>query len=106
MDCSSTQDALWSNIYYSLKIKKGSFFVNTNFGSAHSDIKKVTANAADDIKDAISAALKWILDLGRASTIDIVTDIDDSDRCRCNILIKATKPSGEEITFTTFYRVV
>jgi phage gp46-like protein len=98
-----------NNIYLSLMIRKGSFFQNPEFGSRlhllyrAKNTEKTAALAAEYCKEA----LRWLIDIGRASSIDVSTERDRSeDLHRLKILVEVTLVDGRQVTFETFMEVV
>jgi phage gp46-like protein len=106
MDRTQTQDSLLSNIYFSLRIPRGSWFFNPAFGCRWNTIKKLTADGLSQAEDFAREALKWLLDLGRISSCDILAEQDNDNRNQCNVRLTVLKPDNTEITFMTFFMVV
>jgi phage gp46-like protein len=94
-----------SDIYNSLNIKKGSFFQNRNFGNDMFRIKKVTAQNLNLAKQYIQEALAWLLQVGRAKTIDVIVEADSADINRINVKVTATQPDGLIVTYSEWVYV-
>lgn len=95
-----------TDIYNTLNIDKGKFFQNPNFGNELYKIKKITAQHLNLAQQYIQEALAWLLQVGRARTIDVIVEADDTDINRINIKITATQPDGLIVTYSQFKRVV
>lgn len=99
-------DALINNIFLSLWVKRGSFFLKPEFGSRLHTIRKIATNTLKQAKEYVTEALKWLTDLRRITDLEVVIKKDAENKNRINIFIQALKPDGNEITFSTFYSVV
>jgi len=99
-------DGIFNNIYLSLHVQKGSFFAAPDFGSRLHEIKKLTEQNIALAKDYCKEACQWIIDLGRATSIDIIVERDEDVMNRMNILVTAVQANGAEMSFTTFVEVV
>ena len=95
-----------NNIYLSLAIKKGSFFQNTELGSLLHTIKKIIPTTPNLVIDYINQALKWIVDAGRITDLEVISEIDDNVMNRVNFKVTATQANGLLVTFTNFVSVV
>ncbi|MDA8428945.1 MAG: phage GP46 family protein [Geobacteraceae bacterium] len=95
-----------NNIIVSLAIKKGSWWHDLNFGLTDRPRLKNTPATARLIKQDIEQALQWIIDAGRAKSIEVATWRDQNDRHRLNILVTAIQADGRAVTYTTFKEVV
>lgn len=95
-----------NNIVISLSIKKGSWWHDPTFGCTDRPRVKNTPATARLIRQDIEQALQWILDAGRATSIDVATWHDDNDRHRLNVLVTATQADGRVVTYTTYKEVV
>ncbi len=103
------EDTILNNIYLSLMIEKGSFFLNLDFGSRLHLLKRAKATATNVVLAKIycEEALQWILDTERAKTIDVYTAIDGSQQLkRLTILVLAVQADGRDVTFETFLEVI
>ncbi|MDH3975621.1 MAG: phage GP46 family protein [Deltaproteobacteria bacterium] len=97
-------DNIMNNIYLSLAIAKGSFFMDPQFGHRFNEVRKNTAGAPGQVKEYAKEALQWLIKTGRAKKIEIVTERDGRERIK--IRVEATQADGREVTFDTFYEVV
>lgn len=93
------------NIFTSLSIPKGKLFNLPSFGLDLSDIKKVTSNNINLIKTRIQAALSWLIDIGKAKSINIIVEKDQKDITRINYSIEAIQADGIPVTVSYFRTV-
>lgn len=98
---------LANNVFLSLKVRRGTFFARPDFGSRLYLLRKNTQRAEDLAEDYATEALQWILDAGRAKSIDVVARRDrEVDLHRMKLLISVVKPDGQQISFEYFAEVV
>ncbi len=97
-----------NNVYLSLMVKKGSFFQNPDFGSRLYLLNrsKLTPQTAALAVDYVKEALQWMLDAGRATAIDVQTEIDTAVTGRLKVRVDVTQNNGSIITFQTFVGVI
>lgn len=95
-----------NNIIITLAIKKGEWWHDPTFGVTHRPRLKNTPASARLIQQDIEQALQWIIDAGRAVSIQVETWRDENDRHRLNVLITATQIDGRVVTYETFKEVV
>jgi phage gp46-like protein len=91
-----------TNVWWTMNIDKGSMFNNPNFGLDISDIRKITTNALRVFKQRSEDALKWLLTVGKASSIAVTVEKDDLDLNRINWQIDITQADGIPITMSSF----
>jgi hypothetical protein len=89
-----------TSIYNSINVKKGTFFGDPTFGCEH--ITKITAGNLTLEKQRVQASLAWLLQTGRAKTIDVIVEQDTLDVSRVNIKVTATQPNGLIITYQQY----
>lgn len=98
---------IFNNIFLSLTIKQGSWWFDPAFGMRDRGRMKNTEANARLVREDCKQALQWILDSGRAKTIEVHTERDRSqDLNRLKILVEATQADGKTVTFETFKEVV
>ena len=98
---------LFNNVFLSLEIKQGSWWIDPTFGLKDRGRQKNIERVASLIKDDIRSALQWLLDTGRATAIDITTQIDRQlDRNRLWARVSVTAANGQTVTFDKFIEVV
>jgi len=101
---------LMNNIYLSLKVQQGSFFANTSFGSRLHLLRRAknTETTKRLAMDYCREALQWLINSGKAITINIYAERDRTqDLHRLKLLVEVTPYSGAEpVAFTTFIEVV
>ena len=97
-----------NNVYLSLMVDKGSFFQNPDFGSRLYLLRrsKLTPQTAALAVDYCKEALQWMIDAGRATAVDVITQEDPQVTGRLNVQVDVTQADGQIITFNTFIGVV
>jgi phage gp46-like protein len=101
----SLADVVRNNIIMSIMINKGELIDSPLLGSRRNEIKSGGINGARELEYYDREALQWIIDIGRAISIDIKTWPEPVQPERLNETIAATLPDGEIVPFNTFYRV-
>jgi len=91
-----------TNLWWSLNISQGKMFNNVSFGLKLDDIKKVTDNNINLIKQRAEAALAWLLNTGKASSIEVIVERDLQDVNRINFMVTAVQADGFPVTVTSF----
>ena len=102
-------DTILNNIYLSLIVRKGSFFQNTDFGSRLHLLKRAknTEKTAALAEEYCKEALQWLLNIGRATKINVYSERDRlQDLNRLKLLIEVTQSDGKQISFETFAEVI
>lgn len=100
---------LLNNVYLSLMVRKGAFFQSPDFGSRLHLLKRAknTERTENLAVEYCKEALQWLIDVGRATKIEIFTERDRSlDLNRLRLLVEVTKADGDAVTFTTFVEVI
>ncbi len=97
-----------NNVYLSLMTRKGSFFQNPDFGSRLHLLNrsKLTPQTVALAADYVREALQWMIDAGRATAVDVETEIDTAVTGRLKVRVDVTQNDGQIITFTTFVGVI
>lgn len=102
-------DDIMNNVYLSLMVRRGSFFQNTDFGSRLHLLKRAknTERTAALAEEYCKEALQWLLNIGRATKINVYTQRDRlQDLNRLKLLIEVTQADGRQLSFQTFTEVV
>lgn len=102
-------DTIMNNVYLSLMVRRGSFFQNPEFGSRLHELsrEKNTEHTASLVREYCKEALKWLIDCGRATKVDVYTERDPSvDPYRIKFLVEVTQADGRVVSFETFVEVV
>jgi len=100
-------ETILNNIYTSLMVKKGSFFQNPAFGLADMSREKTLETAADKFRANAKDATQWIIDVGRATSIEFVTEIDKSQHIdRLKFQCYAVQADGREVSFEKYLEVI
>ena len=98
---------LFNNIYLSVTVVKGSFFHNPDFGLRSRGRLKNTAATAALIRQDYLDALQWLIDIGRAKSVEVTAERDLlQDLSRLKLLVSVTPTDGgPPVTFTIFKEV-
>jgi phage gp46-like protein len=102
----SFADSLYNNIYLSLYVRKGTFFVYPEFGSRLHEIKKVTELSIERARLFAVEATQWIVSAGKANSITVEVTRSESNPNGLNITVTATRKTGEPVTVTTWFAVI
>lgn len=95
-----------TSMFLSLNINKGDFFQNRNFGCNLYKIKKITPQNIALAQQYIQESLQWLIQTGRATTIDVVVEQDSMSPGQLDIKVSATQPNGLIIKYVTKYFAV
>jgi len=96
-----------NNIYLSLTVKKGSFFHNPSFGLRQRGRLKNTETTAALIRHDYKDALQWLIDTGRAKSVEVWAERDRTqDLNRLKLLVEVVQADGHKVTFEIFREVV
>ncbi|MDR3631551.1 MAG: phage GP46 family protein [Desulfocapsaceae bacterium] len=99
---------LFNNVYLSVTVVKGAFFHNPGFGLRSRGRLKNTAATAALIRQDYLDALQWLIDIGRAKSVEVAVERDRlQDLSRLKLLVTVTPADGSDpVTFTIFKEVV
>jgi phage gp46-like protein len=98
---------IFNNIFLSLTITRGEFFAAPDFGLRNRGRMKNTERNALLVRDDCRQALQWLIDTGRATSIDVGVERDRiQDPNRLKVLVTAVQANGQAVTFETFKAVV
>lgn len=98
---------IFNNIYLSLTVVKGSFFHNPAFGLRQRSRMKNTVATAALVCHDYKEALQWLIDTGRARSVDVSSERDRrQDLNRLKLLVEVVQADGRTVTFTIFREVV
>lgn len=100
---------LMNNIYLSLMVERGSLFINPEFGSRLHLLKRAKNTVGTErlAREYCHEALKWLLDTGRATDIQVESERDRiQDLNRLKLLVTVTQTNGKKVTFERFVEVV
>lgn len=96
-----------NNIWLSLNVKKGTLFSAPEFGSRLHLIEKNTPQAPALAEAYAKEALKWLLDIGRAKSIDVTAEQDMENHPNRLILRGVVEQAnGSRVPFEQFVEVV
>ena len=108
MTFDSAEDIM-NNVFLSLMIKRGSWFQNPEFGSRLHLLQRAknTEKTAALAEEYCKEALRWLIDTGRATRIDVHTQRDRTqDLHRLKFIVEVTEANGRQVTFERFVEVV
>lgn len=98
---------LTNNIFLSLTVAKGSWFHNPGFGLRQRSRMKNTETTAALIRHDYEEALQWLLDTGKAKSVEVWVDRDRiQDLNRLKLLVEVVQADGRKVSFETFTEVV
>jgi phage gp46-like protein len=98
---------LLTNVILSVEIAQGSFFLDPTFGMLRRPREKNTAATAKLIEGDVRSALQWLIDVGRATSIAVVMEIDTLlVKTRLKARITVTAAQGNKVTYDKFVEVV
>jgi len=89
---------IMNNIFLSLKVPKGSRLHLLRRA-------KLTDRTVTLAEEYCREALQWLLDIGRATKIDIFSERDSKNIHRLNLKVEVIQADGREISFQTFVEV-
>jgi len=96
-----------NNIYLSLAVERGSWFHNPAFGLRKRVRMKNTESTAALIRHDYKEALQWLIDTGRAKSVEVYSERDPSvDLHRLKLMVEVTQADGRVVSFETFREVV
>lgn len=97
---------IMNNIILSLAIAKGTWWHDPNFGMTRRTRLKLTPATVRLIKQDAEQALQWLIDCGRAVSIEVTAERDNNNSHRVNLFVRALQNDGRLIEYTTFKGVV
>ena len=98
-------ETIATDIALSLLVEQGSWFFDRTFGRRKRN-KKNTAQSIGELVQDCNQALKWLLDTGKAKSIDVIAEPDVNDRTRANVMVTAGQANDKIVTFQTFISVI
>lgn len=99
-------ESILNNIYLSLKVRRGSFFHNPGFGLLNRGRLKNTEATAALVRHDHQEALQWLIDTGKARSIEVFAERDPHNLYRLKMLIEAVQADGNKVSFATFHEVI
>lgn len=98
-------DTIMNNIYLSLIVRKGTWAFAPDLGSRLHLLQreKLLDRVATLAKQYCDEALKWIIDAGRAESIEVTATLD-KENSRLTCLIEAVQ-KGQSVKYTHFVSV-
>lgn len=93
-----------NNIILSLIIKKGSFFLDLNFGSLIHEIKTTSLSDLNLLKSHCAAALQWMITIRKVKSFDIIVKLVSNGVV--TIDVTANLFDNKKVTYEHYLRVV
>jgi len=98
------ENTIINNIWLSLAIRKGEWWLEPDFGLDLPRKAKNLSLTPELVKAKAQEALKWIQDLGRARSIEVEAKRASGERIDMKIV--AVQADGRDVTFETFAEVI
>ncbi|MBN1130393.1 MAG: phage GP46 family protein [Chitinispirillaceae bacterium] len=95
-----------NNLVMSVAVAQASFWAAPSFGSRSRDVRKIAADAAEEIAAHIRSATRWLVDSGRCRAVDVMVEEDTNEPGRMNVEVTGRQADGRNVPFTTFLRVI
>lgn len=98
-----------NNILLSLTVRRGSWFQNPDFGSRLHLLErsKNTPRTSQLAIDYAKEALRWLIDTGKAKSIDVSAERNALQDNGClKLLVEAVQANEARVAFTAFVEVV
>ena len=92
-------------LYFSVSLPQGLMFNLPNFGLNLLDIKKLTDDKIELIQGRVEKAVQWIIDIGKARSIDVLVEKNAQAVGRVDIQIRAIQADGTPVSLDTFRSV-
>lgn len=100
------QDAtIGTDLLLSAMVQQGAFFLNPSFGLREMP-KKITDGNNGLVKSYLKDSCKWLIDAGKAKSIDVLVEPDLIEKNRLDIQESATQANDTVVTFEIFVPVV
>lgn len=100
-------EGISNNVFLSLAVERGSFFHRPEFGLRRRYRLKNTDTTAALIRHDYREALLWLVETGRASSVQVDVSRDRSiDLGRLSILVTVVQLNGTPLTFQFFREVI
>jgi phage gp46-like protein len=100
----SPADELHNAILLSLHIRRGSFFLNPEFGSRLHEIRTLSDGDIALARQYVVECLEWLKTINRISNIDVhATPVRGG---KLNLIITLSRSNKADVTYETFYKVV
>lgn len=94
-----------TDLLLSAVVQQESFFFNPGFG-LRALPKKNTEQNISLIRDYYKESCKWLIDVGKAKSIDVIAERDDDLAERVDVQETARQANDQIVTFGTFVDVV
>jgi phage gp46-like protein len=101
-----SQDPDFVDVYCSLTLRKGSWFVDKSKGSRIHLLKKNTLNNQKLVVDYANEALQWLIDAGRFLSFQVSVFTDKSLPNYLGLIINAQKSKNQNAEYKIFVKVV
>ena len=99
-------DSLFNNIFLSLHVRRGDWWLLPEFGSRLHLLRKNTSS--DKAKEYIKEALAWLKTAGRIEelSVDVAIAEQEDGKTRLNAVISVTRPDNTDATFNLFIPLI
>lgn len=105
-EMSYDQDAtIATDLLLSAMVQQGSFFLDPSFGLRELP-NKITDQNMGLVKDYLKQSSRWLIDAGKAKSIDVLVEPDLTEKNRLDIQESATQANDTVATFETFVPLV
>ena len=94
-----------TDLLLSAMVPQGSFFLAPSLGLRPLP-KKLTDGTIGLVRDYFRESAKWLLDAGKAKSIDVIAERDDDERGRVNVQETAVQANDNVAEFETFVGVI
>lgn len=98
-------DSLMSNIFLSMRIARGTFFIDPTFGSRLHEIKKITESNLRLAESYCREALQWLLTTKRLSFIQVTAWRDEEAIDRIKFYVEIKRADDSAMKYEIFYPV-
>jgi phage gp46-like protein len=94
-----------TDVALSILVEQGAWFLDTTFGMPALPKKDTDQNLAL-IPGRCKQATKWLIDAGKAKSIEAIAERDNDTQGQVDIRVDATQANDQPVQFETFVPVV
>lgn len=99
------ETTILTDMVLSILVPRGAFFHDPNFGLPELP-KKLTPENIPLVRQRFQEALQWLINTGKAKSIDIIAEQDEDWPNRVNIAARAVQSNDQLVTYETFVEVL